>query len=212
MTYFTKIDPKRPSKAALAKAVAALADGGLVVFPTETAYGLACDAQDASAVRRIYKVKARDPKKPLPLIAGTKTMVRRAGHLNPMSRHLASGFWPGPLTLVIPGIPGYPKGVANTDGEIAVRVSSDPVATALSKGLGNPIVATSANRSGKGPHYDIPSVIEDLGDMPDIVLDAGKLRKKAPSTIIRCGEVECEVLREGPVTLERLVRRLRTCR
>lgn len=210
--YITKIDPKKPSKVALKKAVTTLKSGGLVVFPTETAYGLACDAQNASAVRKIFEVKTREAGKPLPLIAGTKAMARKVGFMNAMTKNLSDAFWPGPLTVVIPAVPGLPKGIPNKEGEVAVRVSSDPVASALAKWLGHPIVATSANRSGKGPHYDIPSVIEDLGDMPDVVLDAGKLALRAPSTVVRCGEDECEVLREGPVTLEGLIKALRRCR
>lgn len=208
--YITRIDSKKPSKEAINKAVDALKDGGLVVFPTETAYGLACDAFNASAVRKIFKTKNRDPKKTLPVIVATKAMAGKSGFLNRMTKHLTKDYWPGALTVVIPAIPGYPKGITNADGELALRVSSNPVATALSKGLGHPIVSTSANLSGKGMHYDINSAIGDLGDKVEVILDAGKLSKSASSTIVRCGTEGCEILREGEVSAEKIAKTLRS--
>lgn len=210
--YIVKIDSQNPSKSALKMAINTLKDGGLVVFPTETAYGLACDAFNASAVKKIFKVKKRDSKKSLPVIVATRTMAGKSGFLNTMTKHLIKEFWPGALTVVIPGIPGYPKGVTNSQKEIAVRVSSHSVAVALSKGLGHPIVSTSANLAGNGLHHSITLVIEDLGDTVDMILDAGKLSKKLSSTVVRCNDDDCEILREGAISKSKILKVLKNYR
>lgn len=221
----TRIDPRRPDAKALQAAVAALRRGGLVVFPTETAYGLACDPASAKAVQRLFSVKERDRSKPLPLIAASMAQVRRVARLAGFSAALAEAFWPGPLSLVLLAKKRaskssgrtemtriFARGVANRDGEIAMRVSPNPVASALARRLGRPVAATSANRSGRPTRYDVPSVLADLGTLPDVVLDAGPLKRTMPSTLVRCQMPDaggrCDILREGPVSVRAIARAL----
>lgn len=220
----TRIDPRRPDAKTLRAAVGALRRGGLVVFPTETAYGLACDPASAKAVRRLFSLKKRDRSKPLPLIAASTAQVRRTAKLAGFSAALAEAFWPGPLSLVLlvekraskssgrtETTRVFAHGIANRGGEAAARVSPHPVASALARGLRRPIVATSANRSGQPTLYDVPSVLADLGTIPDVVLDAGPLKRTPPSTIVRCGMDRCEILREGPVSSGAIARALSRC-
>jgi len=208
-----RIDPKRPDPAALKKAASALKSGGLVIYPTETAYALGCDPKNAKAVKRLFSVKKRDASKPLPMIAASAAMAKRFLHLDRYASTLAAAFWPGPLTLVCANFHGREKtrlapGVASKRGELAVRVSPHPVAEALSRALGRPIVSTSANRSGRRTPYDVPAVLADLGTLPDLVLDAGRLRKMPASTIVRPTGGVVEILREGPVSEDDLHRAL----
>jgi len=198
----TRIDPKKPDAASLKKAVGVLKAGGLIVYPTETAYALGCDPKSVKAVKRLFSVKGRDAAKPLPLIAANAAMAKRFLKLDRYAKTLASAFWPGPLTLVAPAAGRLAKGVASRKGEIAVRVSPDPVAAALSKALGRPVVSTSANLSGKSTAYDAPSVLRQLGALPDLVLDAGNLEKRPVSTVVRSVGGVVEILREGPVSEE----------
>jgi L-threonylcarbamoyladenylate synthase len=184
-----RIDPKKPDAAALKKAAAVLKAGGLVVYPTETAYALGCDPKNPKAVKRLFSVKKRDAAKRLPMIAATAAMAMRHLKLDRYGRILARAFWPGPLTIVAP---------------VAMRVSPHPVAAALSRALGRPVASTSANRSGQGTAYDVPSILKDLGASPDLVLDAGPLKKAPVSTIVRPGGGIIEVLRAGAVTEEDL--------
>lgn len=198
-----RIDRERPRLDRIQEAAAVLKRGGLVVYPTETAYALGCDATDREAVARIYALKARDARKPLPLIAADPRQVRRVAHLDPVSATLAATFWPGPLTLVLRARPGLPKGVASARKETAVRVSGEPIARALAKTLGRPIVSTSANRSGRATTYRLVDLLDDVGTGPDFCLDAGELPPHPPSTIVRCfTNGACEILRPGPVGAE----------
>jgi len=168
-----------------------LKSGGLVVYPTETAYALGCDPKSPKAVKRLFSVKQRDAAKRLPMIAASTAMAMRHLKLDRYGRILAKAFWPGPLTLVAP---------------VAMRVSPHPWASALSKALGRPVISTSANRSGRATVYDIPSVLKDLGAMPDLVLDAGRLKPSPVSTIVRPSGGAMEILREGAVSEEALQR------
>jgi L-threonylcarbamoyladenylate synthase len=207
-----RVDPRKPAIPAIRKAAAVLKAGGLVVYPTETAYALGCDAADAGAVRKIFAVKRRDASKPLPLIAASMTKISGIAQLSKFERALARAFWPGPLTLVLPFRRRFAPGVASKRGDLALRLSPHPVASALARGLGRPVVSTSANLSGRGTPYRVADVLADLGTLPDLVLDAGALPHTPPSTVVRCGTDRCEILREGPVTAESLRRTLEACR
>ncbi len=203
-----RIDPKTPDAAALKKAAAVLKSGGLVVYPTETAYALGCDPKSAKAVKRLFSVKKRDASKPLPMIAASTAIAGRFVQLDRFARVLADAYWPGPLTLASSAASRLAPGVASKRGEFAVRVSPHPVAAALSRALGRPIVSTSANRSGRATGYDAPSVLKDLGTMPDLVLDAGPLKKAPVSTIVRSSGGVMEILREGQISEDALHRAL----
>ena len=202
---------KALDRQALAEAAGVLKRGGTVVYPTETAYGLGCDATDRKAVQKIFKIKGRDRSKPLPLIVASSGMARRYARFDPRSSALARRFWPGPLTLVLPPARTLAPGVAGPEGESAMRVSPHPIARGLASRLGRPLVATSANRSGGETRYRAADVIGDLGTLPDLVLDAGPLKKTDPSTIVRCDECCCEILRIGPIGISALRDALRSC-
>ncbi len=206
--HILRIDPKKPDAASLKKAASVLKAGGLVVYPTETAYALGCDPKSAKAVKRLFSVKARDASKPLPLIAATRSQASKTARSGVFARALADAFWPGPLTLVAPAAARFATGVASKRGELAVRVSPHPVAAALAKALGRPVVSTSANRSGGVTAYDIPSVLAQLGALPELVLDAGSLKQAPVSTIVRASDGVVEILREGAVSEDDLHRAL----
>ena len=205
-----RINPLRPDPRLIREAALVLKRGGLVVYPTETAYALGCDAKNARAMRRIRTVKGREKSKPLPLIAASLSMATRLANFDVFSLALAKKHWPGPLTLILP-VPRKFTTVNFLGTGLAVRVSSHPTAHALATALGRPIVSTSANRSGAPTKYDVASVLADLGTAPDLVLDAGRLAKTKTSTIVRCNERGCEVLRDGPISLATILKTLRAC-
>ena len=185
------------SNIALKEAVDILRRGGVVVFPTETSYGLAADATNARAVAKVARLKGRPLDKTFPLIVSSTAMADRFGHLHCLGHRLAKTYWPGALTLVVEARKGagLAKGVIAKDGTIALRVSSDKTAIALSRGLGKPIVSTSANKAGEPAVYDVSAL--DL--KTDAVLDAGRLLKHKPSTIARITEKQIEILRVGSI-------------
>ena len=138
------------------QALEALHDGELIVFPTETLYGIGCDALNPEAVEKLCEIKKRPAGKPLAVILGEASMVDQlTGDFSAAASQLADAFWPGPLTLVVPARPGLPDAIVG-DQTIGLRVSSDPVAARLSRELGRPICAPSANPTGLPPGSGCP--------------------------------------------------------
>jgi len=185
------------------EAVKVLEQGGTVVFPTETAYGLAADAENFEAVKRVFTIKGRSPKKAVPLIAVSEKMVDKYVEMDKVSRELGREHWPGPLTLVLPVKDGTELSpLCQASGWTAVRISGNWVAQALTEKLGRPIVATSANRSGVDVAHSVKDVKRQFSISefkPDLYLDAGALPQRKPSTIIRVQNGEAEVLRQGEI-------------
>lgn len=191
---------------ALAAVIRFLIAGGVIAFPSETTYGLACDPRQAKAVARIFRIKGRDEGKPLQLIAGSMAHVRRLAVLSRGSRDLARTHWPGPLTLLLPLQKGcrLPRQVA-PGRIIGIRVSSSDMVRQIALALGYPLAATSANRSGLPPAFSGKGVIrafQGQAQTPDLLLDVGALPRRKPSTVARVhDDGTIEVLRPGGVRL-----------
>ncbi len=140
----------------LTDAVAALRRGDVIVFPTETLYGLGADALNFSAVEKVFQLKGARFEPTFPGAGLRPLDVRVAGRANvPLAEKLMARFWPGPLTLVLPARPEIPKPLVNSAGGVGVRISSQPVAQEIVKTLGRPLTATSANPSGQPGAYTV---------------------------------------------------------
>ena len=184
--------------------------GAVVVYPTDTAYGLGCDATNAKAVAKIFKIKGRDAKKALPMIVADTKMAKKFFKLATRHSQLATRHWPGPFSIVHRAKKGIVK-AALKKGTAAVRVPDSDIARTLSKYLGRPLIATSANISHQPTCYSVKAYLTQVGRnhapratryVPDIVLDAGALRRRRPSTIVKVSDNgEVEVLRRGPVKI-----------
>lgn len=189
------------------RAAQILRRGGLVVFPTETVYGLGANAFNTRAARKIFNLKGRSRHKPLLILIANKKDVKRVARQIPENaRILMEKFWPGPLTIVLKKkrlIPGIVSGGTDT---IAVRFSPHPVARALIRASGMPITAPSANLSGRPPHRTIQGVIKELGNKKEIALflDGGKTPIGKPSTIIDCTKNPPQIIREGAITRKQI--------
>tara|TARA_Y100000031_G_C8196177_1_gene373826 strand:+ start:158 stop:769 length:612 start_codon:yes stop_codon:yes gene_type:complete len=196
----------KDQKKQIKEAVEVLRNGGVVVFPTETSYGLAADATDRRAVERLMRIKGRGSKT-LPVIASSLVMFKRYAQIEGVALKLARKFWPGPLTIVLPVRDDKLKFVSPfcvKDKHIAIRVSSNEIARELSRQLGKPIVATSANRSGQPDCYSIRTLRKQYVRsrlQPDFILDAGALPKRKPSTLISIKDEQIKVLRQGSIKI-----------
>ncbi len=161
--------------------IAALQAGELVVYPTETFYAIGADAFSSIALRRLFQVKRREPGRPVGLIAADTAMAFSVAREIPIdARRLADAFWPGPLTLVLPARDSIAPELAGPDG-VGVRVSPNPVARALSAGIGRPITATSANLSGAVPASTLEQARSGLGEKVKVYLEGGKLTAAEPT-------------------------------
>lgn len=184
--------------AEIAAAVAALRAGLLVVFPTETLYGIGCDALNADAMERLRAVKQRGADKGVATILGGAAMLDLLSDaVSPAARRLAGAFWPGPLTLVVPARPGLPAPLV-LDGNVAARVSSHPVARRLAQALGRPLASPSANPGGLAPAPDVAGARAYFGSDVACYIDDGPIAG-APSTLVDPGP-PLRVLREGAIT------------
>jgi len=178
----------------------------LVVYPTETFYGIAADPLSPLALEKLFAIKGRDPQKPIALIAADAQMAFEvAREVPPIARRLASAFWPGPLTIVLPARDGFPAQLIGPDGGVGVRVSPHPIARELSEGLGRPITATSANRSGEAPATTLRAARESLGEKVKVFLEGGTLSASAPSTVVACDTRGYRIIRAGAVTEREII-------
>ncbi len=180
-----------------------LGAGGVLVFPTETFYGLAADPRNPEAVAALLRAKGRPEGQALPLLAGDRSQVQLVApgwETVPLAEKLAEAFWPGPLSLILPAAPELAPGVAGADGSVAVRVSSHPLAAALARRFGHPLIATSANKSGEAPATEASDAARGLAGSPGLaVLDGGPTAGGAPSTLVDPRTSPPRILREGAV-------------
>lgn len=185
----------------------ALEAGEVVVYPTETLYAVGCDATNQSACEKVAAIKSRSETKPLPLIIGGLDMLEMVTDERPEAfGHLAKTFWPGPLSVLVKAVPSLPSLLSDEAGYTSVRWSGHPFAAELSRRLKKPIVATSANLSGRPP-VAMPEDVDDdlLAHTGAAYFDPPWPKGGSASTVIRVIDASrLEVLREGAVSVKQL--------
>jgi L-threonylcarbamoyladenylate synthase len=198
---------KKTSADNFADAVAALRCGTVIVFPTETIYGLGADAFNFAAVEKVFQLKGRDPNNPIPvLIADREMLGTLVVEVPPLADKLIGGFWPGPLTIVLRARNDIPAPLVNSTGGVGVRISSQPIATELVKALGRPLTATSANPSGQLPARTVEEAKTIFGGRIDIFVDGGELTSKTGSTVAEINGDMIKIIREGEIGKTKLQR------
>lgn len=189
---------------AIQQALAILNSGGLVAFPTDTVYGVGALAFDGKAVESIYAAKDRPIEKAIPVLIADESDLEKVGIDIPEVAHkLASRFWPGPLTILVPKKPSLPQAVSATE-TVGVRIPDHEVARALLRAAG-PMAVTSANISGQASPSTARDVFAQLGGRIPLIIDGGKTPGGVPSTLVDCTGDEIQILRQGPITLEELL-------
>ena len=207
MTGVIDVDPANPEPAAIQRAVQILLSGGIVAYPTDTLYGLAIDPRRPDACERLFALKGREAGMPVPFIAASLEQVNQIAIFGDGERRLARAFWPGPLTIVATARPSVSRRLLAGGSRAAVCVPAHAVAQALAAALGTPISSTSANRSGEPPASASDAIRSSLGDIVDLVLDAGPAPGGAPSTIVDLLDGP-RLIRAGAVAWERVLKSL----
>lgn len=192
-----------------------LLKGKIFVFPTETSYGLGCDATQQSATDQIFRIKGRNSNKPLLVVVPSVAMAKHYLQWNELLDRLAIKYWPGPLTIVStankhPSLPSTPsiqqaisslaRGVIAADGTVAVRVTADPLLQAITEKLGRPLVATSANLADSGDNFNPELIAQQFSaqiHQPDFLIDGGILPIKKPTTLVLVKNNAFSILRQG---------------
>jgi len=183
-------------QAIVEKAARLMKTGGVVVFPTESSYGLGVDATNETAIKKLAAIKQQPEEKNVSIIVAELEQAEAFGKIGEEARKLVERFMPGPLTLVVEKKFGVPDVLA--EKTIAFRISSNKIARMLCTELGNAITATSANLHGRPSIYSGREVVKQFNNRVHMIIDAGELPRNSPSTIY---DVEGKrILRNGPVT------------
>lgn len=189
----------------LGSAVDAVLNGKLVAFPTETFYGLGCDAMNADAVAGVFALKRRSLAMPIPVIIGDPAMLDQlALPITEITEALIEAFWPGPLSIVLDARPEIPDLLTSGGGRVAVRYSPHPTALALCKAVARPIVASSANISGNPPATQAKDLDPELlRGLAGVLTDGPEPSGRMPSTVVdireRLGKAVVRILRPGAI-------------
>jgi L-threonylcarbamoyladenylate synthase len=195
----------RATQTEIEEAVEALRTGDLVVFPTETVYGLGANASNPVAVRKIFEVKGRPPDHPVIVhLDDPRYLHRWVSQVPPVAERLADKFWPGPLTLILPKADNVNDIVTGGQDSIGIRVPSHPIAQQLLNAFGGGIAAPSANRYGRLSPTKPEHVRDELGDTVRVILDGGESPIGLESTIVSCLDNQARLLRPGFITRSQL--------
>lgn len=199
------IDPERPDPRVIERAAALLLEGGIVVFPTETVYGVAACLDSKAGVRRLRELKQRPPDEPFPVqVASREAVTDLVEEVSEAAATLMDAFWPGPLTIV------FPRARKNAGGSgIGIRIPDHPVALAVLRKTAAPLVVPSANPRGGAPPVSADEAAAHFSEGIDLLIDGGEVQLKHASTVIRLVGGGWELLRRGLITETMLRRALR---
>ena len=196
---------------AACEAARVLHTGGVIVYPTDTAYGLGANVFNRAAVRRVFRIKGRLRIKPLPIAVAGVAMARRIAAISKSAERFLARVWPGTVTVVLPRRRKLSPTVSSGNS-VGVRQPNHAFTKALFKHINFPITATSANIAGKTPVYDIKSFVQQFAKQkfkPDLIIDTGRLPLRKPSTVIDVTKKKPVILRKGAVPAKKLFRLLK---
>ncbi len=180
-----------------------LSRGGIILYPTDTIYGLGCDALSDTAVKKIYTLKGRVEEKNMSCMVSDRAHIEKLGVITRDSEILAKHFLPGALTLVLSKHDTITSGIAHGRDTIGVRIPNHPFSLSLAYIFGKPITVTSANISGMPTEHTVEKILAQFGnkaDLIDLVIDAGTLPSSVPSTVVDCTVSPPRILREGAIS------------
>ena len=183
-------------------AAKAINDGAIVVFPTDTVYGLGCNPYNHEAVLSLYEIKKREKTKPFPVIGYSKKEVEAIAEFNPLEKKIAEKFWPGPITMLLKVKDKEIQKSLDLGRKIAVRVPNNQCVLALLKEC-KLLVATSANISGTAPFNDPKECSKNLSGY-DLLIDGGIISSQGESTIVEIENNNVKVLRKGSISEEEI--------
>jgi len=199
MTKILKISGKKPNKKKIREAAKVIMSGGVIIFPTETVYGIACSPFKKKAVERIFKLKGRNWNKPLAVIVENFKQVKTlTKNLSPKAKEIMSRYWPGPLTLVLNKSSEIPAYVTARLKKVGIRMPDHPISKELIRTCGIPLVATSANISGSADPKTARQALKQLIDV-DLLIDGGRTQVGKASTVIDATGKKVKILRKGPL-------------
>jgi len=191
-----EINPQDPQPRLIHRVVEILKQGGVIAYPTDTTYGIGCDIFNKKGVKQIYQIKQRDPRKPFSFICADLADAARYCQVSNFAFKTMKRNLPGPFTFVLEATRLVPDLLTTRQKTVGIRIPDNPIALAIVRELGHPLVTTSANVSGEEPLHDPADIDSQLGRMLDTVIDGGVLLGE-PSTVISLIDDRVEILRQG---------------
>lgn len=187
------------------KAAELIKKGKIVIFPTETVYGIGVNGLDSNAVKKLYEIKKRPLNKPISLLVSDMEMVEQiARDITDVEYKIMKTFFPGPLTIILKKKEIVPDIVTSGSDTVGIRMPSEKIAIEIVKQAGVPIATPSANISGKPSGTNIKSIMQDFEGKVDFFIDGGESKLGIGSTIVQVINEEPKILREGSITLEQI--------
>jgi L-threonylcarbamoyladenylate synthase len=199
MAEVVYIDPAQPSTHLIHQVAEVIKGGGIIIYPTETLYGLGTNPFNLKAGERLYRIKGRKAGKPIPFLIKDQEMLETlVTDVSPMARQLMEQHWPGPLTLIFRAKEGLPSPLRGEAGTIGVRISAHPIARLIVEAVDAPLTSTSANTAGGKNLTDARSIADLLGDQVDLIIDGGEVAGQG-STVVDLTTTPPTVVREGMI-------------
>jgi len=205
-----KVNNQNPNIKSVKQASNSLINNGLIIYPTDTAYGLGANSLKTNTVNKIYKIKKRDFIKPTHVIVRDWKMIEDLTFTNHFAKKLFNNFLPGPLTLILKKKSIVPNLLTSDLPTLGIRIPDNNITRLLSRLVDFPYTTPSANVSGEKTPYSINDINKNLLTKVNVILDSGKLKKIKPSTIIDISCSQPKILRKGPISIKKIENVLQT--
>lgn len=193
---FLSINPENPQPRLIKQVVECLQRGGVIIYPTDTTYGIGCDIFNRKAVKRIFQIKQRDQRKPFSFICNDLAEISNYAQVSNFAFKVMKRHLPGAYTFVLDATKVVPDSLSTKQKTVGVRIPENAICQAIVKELGHPLVTTSANPSGEATPQDPWDIEDSMGHLVDFVIDGGISMDEA-STVISLLDDKIEVLRQG---------------
>ena len=190
-----RIEPQNPDRNKIEKLIEILKNGGVILYPTDTVYGIGANIFDENAVKRVYSIKKRNYAKPLSVCVSNVDEIDKIAYLNSDLRKFINKIFPGPFTVILEKKENVPDIITAGSKKIGVRIPDSALCIELSKEF--PITTTSANLSGEEILESVENILRELGDVFDAVIDAGSVKNALPSTVVDLTGSKPKILRKG---------------
>ncbi len=200
MVEIISVDRENPDSETLEKIVDALKSEKLVIYPTETVYGLAADATSDEAVSKIFEAKSRALDNPVSIAVNSLSMSYRIGKLTQSEEKIIKELLPGPLTVIVEPRPFLSDLLSAGTGKVGVRIPDHPIVLELVSLLDRPITSTSANISGESDPLNVDEAVEQVGEFIEFAIDVGEVEVGESSTVVEVCDSGVDIIREGPVS------------
>jgi len=193
----------------LEESIKVIKEGGVIVFPTDTVYGLVCDTTSQKAIQKLFQIKKRDLKKPIPVFVKNIETAKQIATISEKQERFLENVWPGKVTVVLKAKIDFPQGVLGEDKTIGLRIPDYAPLNALFNKINKPLSGTSANLAGEHSCLDVNNVVAQFANeklQPDLIIDAGTLNPSQPSTTVDLTGKELKVLRKGDLKEKELIK------